>query len=61
MKGNETKAQNQENPVNFGILCKLATEGEMSLAEVILILEWNKIPMTAAVRSLGIAAGHLHE
>lgn len=47
--------------VDFSLLCKIAKEGGTSLRETIFCLECDGVPMTAAVRSLGVIMGILYE
>lgn len=49
-------------PVNFGLLCELVDESDRRLdfADTIMLLEMAGIPMTSAVRKLGICAGVLY-
>ena len=47
--------------VDFRLLCELLDEHPSSdIAEVICLLEMNMVPMTDAVRKLGICAGILY-
>lgn len=48
-------------PVNFALLLKLAGDGEMDVAEAIASLEMCQVPMSDAVRALGMSLGILYK
>lgn len=63
-KAVEVIAETEVNPVkvDFRLICELLNEGDkcMGFGELIGMLEMDNIPMTDAVRKLGICAGVLY-